>query len=64
MAIVRTIIAMGVSLQLEVVAEGVETAHQLGWLVEAGCHVFQGYYFCKPLPIDQIELPLVPTTVS
>ncbi|SEF40587.1 putative bifunctional diguanylate cyclase/phosphodiesterase [Billgrantia desiderata] len=64
MAIVRTIIAMGVSLQLEVVAEGVESAHQLGWLVEAGCHVFQGYYFCKPLPIDQIELPFTSISVS
>ncbi|MCC5883627.1 MAG: EAL domain-containing protein [Halomonas sp.] len=64
MAIVRTVIAMGVSLQLEVVAEGVETAQQLDWLVEEGCHVFQGYYFCKPLPVDQLELSLTPTAAS
>ncbi|MFQ3789628.1 putative bifunctional diguanylate cyclase/phosphodiesterase [Halomonas sp. A29] len=63
-ALVRTIIAMGTALKLEVVAEGVETAQQFDWLVEAGCHVFQGYYFCKPLPIDQIELPFTSIPVS
>jgi diguanylate cyclase (GGDEF)-like protein len=62
MAIVRTIIAMGIALQLEVVAEGVESAQQLDWLIAEGCHVFQGYLFCMPMPATQLEKLLSPTT--
>ncbi|HWK52835.1 MAG TPA: EAL domain-containing protein [Hyphomicrobiales bacterium] len=46
----ETIIRMGKSLGLEVVAEGVETAGQLQLLAAQGCDVVQGYYFSKPLP--------------
>src|SRR5450830_1888824 len=54
-AIVHTIIAMAQSLNLNVIAEGVETAAQRQQLLVMGCHVFQGYLFSKPVPIEQFE---------
>ena len=54
-AIVSTIIAMAHSLNLNVIAEGVETDAQLQHLVQNGCKHFQGYYFGKPVPIEQFE---------
>jgi diguanylate cyclase (GGDEF)-like protein len=49
-AIITAILAMGRSLGLSVVAEGVETATQLSFLVDLGCDFVQGYYFAKPMP--------------
>ncbi len=54
--IVETIIAMAGNLGLKVVAEGVETERQLEFLVEKGCVVFQGYFFGKPVPVDQFGI--------
>lgn len=54
-AIARTIIALASNLDLGVVAEGVETAEQLAFLVEHGCQAFQGYLFSRPLPIEELE---------
>ncbi|CAD5256638.1 MULTISPECIES: putative bifunctional diguanylate cyclase/phosphodiesterase [Halomonadaceae] len=48
-AIVQTIIAMGRSLGLQVIAEGVENQEHWRHLNEHQCHAFQGYYFCKPV---------------
>jgi diguanylate cyclase (GGDEF)-like protein/PAS domain S-box-containing protein len=49
-AIVRAIITLGHSLNVTVVAEGVETADQLARLRAEGCDEIQGYYFGKPMP--------------
>jgi diguanylate cyclase (GGDEF)-like protein len=49
-AIVSAVIAMAQTLKLKVVAEGVETAEQLAYLKEQGCHEIQGYFFSRPMP--------------
>jgi EAL domain-containing protein (putative c-di-GMP-specific phosphodiesterase class I) len=56
--IVRTIIAMAQSLNLNVIAEGVETEEQRQLLLESGCTHYQGYLFGKPVPIEQFEVLL------
>ena len=53
--IVETIISMGRHLGLQTVAEGVETAAQLQFLDERHCNAYQGYYFAKPLGVDEFE---------
>ncbi len=57
-AIVRTIIAMAHSLNLKVIAEGVETDEQRQLLLNKGCTHYQGYMFGKPVPIEQFEMQL------
>lgn len=53
--IVRLIIEMAHILNLQVVAEGVETESQMSFLVEHGCELMQGFLFGKPRPIAEIE---------
>ncbi len=55
MAISAAVIAMGHSMGLKVLAEGVETAEQLDFLRERGCDQFQGYLCSRPLPADAFE---------
>ena len=54
-AIVRTIIAMAQGLNLEVIAEGVETEEQRQALRDKGCTNYQGFLFGRPVPIEQFE---------
>lgn len=67
--IVSAIIRLARALNLEVVAEGVETADQLEHLRKLGSDLAQGYYFAKPLPSEAASvllrrnLPLVATTI-
>jgi diguanylate cyclase (GGDEF)-like protein len=49
-----TILGMSKALNLQVVAEGIETEEQLTALVTMGCHMAQGYYFSKPVPAAEI----------
>ncbi len=57
-AIVRTIIAMAHTLNLNVIAEGVETVEQKSLLLNNGCTHYQGYLFGRPVPIEQFEITL------
>jgi len=52
-AIAKAIIGMGHGLQLNVIAEGVETAEQVQLLRENGCDQIQGFYFSRPVPADE-----------
>lgn len=58
--IVKTILALGRSMDIEVIAEGVETAAQRDALLAFGCHRFQGYFFARPGPAE--NLPADPAT--
>lgn len=53
--IIRAIVAMAVSLGLEVIAEGVEHEDQLALIVQQGCHLYQGYLYSKPLPLPDFR---------
>jgi diguanylate cyclase (GGDEF)-like protein/PAS domain S-box-containing protein len=53
--IARTIVALGQSLGLAVIAEGVETEAQREFLANNNCHAYQGYLFSPPLALDEFE---------
>ncbi len=53
--IVRTVIALAKTLRLNVVAEGIETIHQLHQLRILGCEYGQGYLFSRPVPVEEAE---------
>ncbi|WP_051391710.1 bifunctional diguanylate cyclase/phosphodiesterase [Rhodoferax saidenbachensis] len=59
--IVQTIIGMARNLGLEVIAEGVETQLQQEFLAEHGCTLYQGYLFCKPVPLTAFTTLLAQT---
>ena len=58
LAIVKAIVVLGVSLGLQVVAEGVENEAQLQLLRNLGCDLIQGYYVSKPLTVAEMEAVL------
>ena len=62
-AIIRTIIALSQSLELSVVAEGVETQVQREFLLESGCETLQGFLFSAPRRAEEIE-PLLRRQLS
>ncbi|MBV4457638.1 PAS domain S-box protein [Pseudomonas sp. COR58] len=53
--IIRAIVAMARSLALEIIAEGVETPQQLEFLQGLGCHLYQGYLYSRPLPLEALK---------
>ena len=53
--IVQTLIGMAANLDLEIVAEGVETREQLDFLVRHGCRMYQGFFFGRPLTFEELE---------
>ena len=53
--IIRNIISMAEDLSIVSLTEGVETFDQFQKLAKMGCQLFQGYYFSKPLPVDEFE---------
>ncbi len=55
LAMVTAIIAMAKSLDMKVVAEGVETREQLDSLKKCGCNIIQGYYFSKPINAKEVS---------
>ncbi len=54
-AIAKVIIGLANKMSLKVIAEGVETKHQLDFLSELLCDEIQGYYFYQPMPAEEIE---------
>jgi EAL domain-containing protein (putative c-di-GMP-specific phosphodiesterase class I) len=51
----RMVIGLGDSLHFSVIAEGVETLGQQQFLMQSGCHLFQGYLFSRPVPAEAFE---------
>jgi len=57
-SLIKAIIAMGQSLNLTIISEGVETEDQFNFLQSHNCDQVQGYYFSKAVPAEQISLIL------
>ena len=60
-AIAKMVIALAHSLELAVLAEGVETQAQRNFLAQLGCHTYQGYFFNRPVPIEDFEALVIRT---
>lgn len=60
-AIAQTIIGLARSMNIGVIAEGIETVEQRETLYDFGCYNYQGYLFSRPLPVDQINTKLTDT---
>jgi FOG: EAL domain len=54
-SLVSAIISMAASLELRLIAEGVETEAQRATLSKQGCQYMQGYLFCRPLPAEELN---------
>ncbi len=59
-SIVETIVSMSKSMNIEVIAEGVETNEQKNLLIASGCTQFQGYLFSRPVPLAEFEQLVLP----
>ena len=53
--ILQTIVNLSLQLGIPSITEGVETAEQLSMLTAMGCRLFQGYYFDRPLPVEEFQ---------
>lgn len=56
--IIKNVAVMARELTLEMVSEGVETKKQADFLSDVGCEIIQGYYYAKPMPLEQFEVRL------
>jgi diguanylate cyclase (GGDEF)-like protein len=63
-ALARAIIELGESLDLRVIAEGVEHGHQVTRLVELGCRWAQGFHYARPVPPPELEQVLASTQIN
>lgn len=63
-AIARSIVALGKSLHLSIVAEGVETQEQRAFLAANGCYAYQGYLIGKPMPIEDFDAFLLKSRIQ
>jgi diguanylate cyclase (GGDEF)-like protein len=57
-AIVRSVIGLSKALEMQVIAEGIESAEQMRILYDEGCREMQGYFFSRPRPAEEIPLML------
>ena len=53
--IIKNVISMSKELGMLVITEGVETKEHVDFLRDAGCDMFQGYYFAKPMSVESFE---------
>ena len=58
-SIIKGIIQMAHHLNINIIAEGVETQEELNWLKQNRCDVIQGYFFSRPLPIEDLKIFLL-----
>ncbi|MEQ1530493.1 MAG: EAL domain-containing protein, partial [Methylococcales bacterium] len=63
-AIVKTIIALANGLNMDIIAEGVETAAQLEFLKQHQCEMFQGYLFSRPVPVADFKQLLLASSLK
>ena len=60
-SLIRSIVRMGLELDLTVLAEGIETAPQHLFLLDCGCHEFQGFHFGRPVPEEDFKAVVMAT---
>ncbi len=63
-AIARMIIRLAQSMELIVIAEGVETKEQRDWLEQEGCYKYQGYYFGRPMSAEKFNEYIANVTLN
>lgn len=54
-AVISTVVDLAKNLDMQVISEGVETVEQVDFLEDIDCHMVQGYYFAKPMPMKDFE---------
>jgi len=54
-AVISTVVDLAKNLDMQVISEGVETVEQVDFLQDIKCHMVQGYFFAKPMPIKEFE---------
>jgi EAL domain-containing protein (putative c-di-GMP-specific phosphodiesterase class I) len=59
--LIQSIVSLGLSLGLRVVAEGIETADEVSQLRVLGCELGQGFHFSRPVPPEELLLLQAPT---